>query len=90
MQTAPEFGALAATVAPLVFKEWKMLVERALTCSEEVGPLAPDNLTHQFPTISDVANNLFNRRPKPAKLPVEQPTRFELAIDLKKREGYWP
>ncbi len=39
-----------------------MLVERALTRSEEVDPLAPDNLTHQIPAISDAANDLLDRQ----------------------------
>jgi hypothetical protein len=42
-EAPPEFRALATAFAPLIFKERKMLIERARTRSEDVGPLAPDN-----------------------------------------------
>ena len=33
-----------------------------LTRPEEFGPLAPNNLTHQFSAISNAANDLFDRQ----------------------------
>ena len=60
LQTAPEFGTVAATCRPLLVKPWQMGFQRCFSRSEDVAALAAQNPPHQASAVASAPHDLLD------------------------------